>query len=214
MGKRKPHKQGPTPEEAARAVFLDFEGRKKEAPSFVGAVWDGPRTIHLEQVVLDERLLSAAKAKGLCRAELSSYLHDLSSWIRGEERVIVAWSERELEVFREFADAADLRVLEKAYRNGIRLAKAYRRRQPPGSAPDQNSLAVWMDHCGYRVPNGQGTGLVAAAILDVRDGLEKHRGYDELTPVMKGKWTRALGHNHHDCLGMRHVVRRMTGLDD
>lgn len=169
--------------------------------------------------VFDARLLDAATAKTLCRSELRPYFKDLAAWVTAEERVMVAWSQRELDVFREHAYPSDLRALEKAYRNGIRAAKDYRRRcestelrcaQP---VPAENSLGSWMRYFGYRVPHGQGAGLVAAAILDVRNGLEKRGRYENLTVVMKGKWTRALGHNHHDCLGMRHVVRRLTGLD-
>jgi hypothetical protein len=209
-----------TPAEASRAIYLDFEGRMNEDPAFVGVASDGRTEVRFEQSVHDPALLSAAKAKSLTRVCLSSFAKDLAEWIRAEDRVIVSWSERELEVFRDLERDGRLTHglpdIESAYRNGIRTAKDYRRRQGDvvDDVPTGNSLAEWMRYFGYSVPHGQGPGLVAAAIHDVRTGLAHRRDFDALTGTQKGKWTRALLHNRHDCLGMRFVCRRILALED
>ncbi len=38
--------------------------------------------------------------------------------------------------------------------------------------------------------------------------LADHGSYVSLTPTAKGKWTRVLAHNAHDCHGMRFVCLR------
>jgi len=63
-------------EDAARAIYVDFEGFKDKSPCLIGILVEGT----LEQVVLDRRLFAAAVAsrcrKGVVRVDntLKSYL--------------------------------------------------------------------------------------------------------------------------------------------
>jgi hypothetical protein len=210
-----------TTHEARRALFVDFEGRMQEPPAFVGVAWDVGSEPRLRQVVLDIRLTGAASAKALETLELRAFIAELATWARSEDRVLVAWSERELRVFDDQASTPlDRTTLRNRYRNGVKLAGDWRRHHTRRTGtstsplPADNSLASFMEHFGYEVRQGRGPGNVAKAIKDVREGLQRRDGeYTSLTSVMKSKWTRAIGHNEDDCLGMRFVCRKMIGLD-
>lgn len=62
---------------------------------------------------------------------------------------------------------------------------------------------------GYSVPKAFGPGGSAKRIRYVRELLEKKDGdYSPLSLVAKGKWTKALERNWHDCEGLRELVIR------
>ena len=55
-------------------------------------------------------------------------------------------------------------------------------------------------------------GNSAKRIRDVREMLGKRNGaYAALTPVAKAKWTKALLHNWHDCVGLRALMIECAG---
>ncbi len=174
-----------SPAEAERAIYVDFEGTKVDPPSLLGALRaGGGGAVHFTQYVLEEGLWPAAEAStgiggGLCRP---------ATW----------------------ADLAEVR----------RIAEAEHRRPRHGgggSSPapisgpgptnrmrGRHQLHQYLTCIGYSVPPAFGPGNSAKRIRDVRDMLAaRHGDYAALTPTAKGKWTRGLQHNWHDCNGLR-----------
>ena len=74
--------------------------------------------------------------------------------------------------------------------------------------PRNNSLAAYVDKAGYQVPIAFGLKQTGQRLRAVHKMLiSRDHDYGSLTPVVKGKWTKVLGHNGHDCRGMRHVCQ-------
>ena len=102
--------------------------------------------------------------------------------------------------------------------NGIPIAKQWKKRAYPDvtfevdpKAPlnGRNQLSRYLDLIGYSVPRAHGPGNSAQRIRYVRDMLARNDGdYAALTPTAKGKWTKALEHNWHDCNGLRALMVR------
>ena len=78
----------------------------------------------------------------------------------------------------------------------------------------RHRLAEYMGLIDYDVPRTAGPGNTGQRLRSVRKQLVSHGGdYGKLTGVAKGKWTKVLSHNYHDCVGMRAVtVKAMTDL--
>jgi hypothetical protein len=192
-----------TEREAVRAIYVDFEGCKFEAPSLLGYLVDG----RLEQVVLDRRLTAAASFRGLMVLPGAQVMSSLVSRCEREGRVIVGFTQHEPEVALEYF-GADLRP---HYRNAHRFAKRFFRRLPAGERPVGWSLEEMLVQIGCKRPRAFGPGNSASRLRDVREMLAKRQSYQRLTPVAKAKWTKFLARNAGDVKGtellVRHVLR-------
>ena len=83
---------------------------------------------------------------------------------------------------------------------------------PKNPMSGKNQLSRYLDLIGYDVPKAYGPGNSAKRIRDVREMLGKRNGaYAALTPVAKAKWTKALLHNWHDCVGLRALMIECAG---
>jgi len=100
--------------------------------------------------------------------------------------------------------------------NGIPIAKRWKRTthpdiefsvDPKKPILGRNQLSRYFDLISYDVPKAYGPGNSAKRIRDVREMLDgKDGNYAKLTPVAKAKWTKALLHNWHDCVGLRTLM--------
>ena len=63
----------PTPKEAERAIYIDFEGFMNQKPSFAGIEIDN----EFNQIIFDHKLDLAGKAKGLRTIEFNEYISSL-----------------------------------------------------------------------------------------------------------------------------------------
>ena len=67
----------------------------------------------------------------------------------------------------------------------------------------RHQLHRYFELVGHPVPKAFGPGNFQR-IRYVRDMLNRRAGeYGALTAVAKAKWTKALEHNRHDCVGLR-----------
>ena len=106
------------------------------------------------------------------------------------------------------------------HRDAKLAAKPWLKRHHPGLRPPKgrrgrrpHTLHFYEGVVGYHVPPGLGPGLTGKRLRDVRGQLVRHGGdFSKLTRVAKAKWTKLLRHNHHDCQGMRAVLRHVTGV--
>ena len=217
-----------TPVEAERAIYIDFEGTETDPPSFLGAAWaDGDGGVRFVQYVLEPALWPAAEAAtGVCGGTMVpadwSDLAELRRIAEAEDRRLIAWSDRERKALVDgVLDEGDRRWFDDNVLDAKPLAKRWKRRMhrevvferdPKNRMRGRHRLDRYFGLIGYSVPKILGPGNSAQRIRAVRGQLARHGDYAALTKTVKGKWTKALKHNWHDCNGLRELVRVVAEL--
>jgi hypothetical protein len=127
--------------QARHAIYIDFEGRKNEAPAVLGTLWmrssrsAEPSTL---QYVLD-RGLARANLPGATATPLPGELNSLLRRCRKQDRVLVGWSLHEVNKVREFVpELAD--EFDALYRDAKSVAKAWRSLLHPELQPPHEAL--------------------------------------------------------------------------
>mgnify|MGYP005635296451 FL=1 len=210
--------------EARRAIYVDFEGTAVDPPSLLGVLWfsdSGER--FFKQLILEEALWPMVVGKprteyGPCVKETWEGLEGLRRLSQEENRLIIAWSTHESSELAQRVDGLDGEWFSENVVNAIPIAKFWKKKafpevvfkkSPKKWKMGKNSLDQYMRLIDYQVPKAFGPGNSASRIRAVREMLLKKGGdYSLLTPTAKGKWTKALLHNWHDCNGMREVMIR------
>jgi hypothetical protein len=207
-----------TPSEASRAIYIDFEGTATDPASFLGFFIEGV----WEVVVLEPELHAAVvhHPLGTLRAgdPVGTY-RSLQDRARLEDRRIVAWSNRELdEILTESRLSAEEHDWwRESLVNALPPAKSWANRagvsvpsipSNRGGRENKWSLSAFRQATGYgEISALFEPGKTASRIRAVRQQLEKRGTYDQITPVVKAKWSKVLTHNFHDCAGLAHVVQ-------
>jgi hypothetical protein len=196
-----------TAEEARRALYIDFEGRKDEAPVLLGCahragrgekswVWQAvtdPLFEPLTRVDDDIELLALADAVAriLQRAE-------------AKDRLIVAWSEHELDVVKTYCPE-HLARFEARLVNARSFAVYWRNACHGGQRPATNTLADYLALIDYEVPDAARPGRAGETIGLVAKALAKGQGIAAMTDNQRRRWQDLRAHNLHDCHGMKRV---------
>lgn len=221
----------PDREEAARAVYLDFEGEGRKGdgrapePVLLGFTCERRRRIRyggaIRQLVL-ERSLRLCVGQGLGQPEnLTQSYALLDDAVREAIRVahalggpIVTWSTHDLKVVREWCSDTKLTAeFEGLHRNATPLARRWARecrgmRFERDEANRRNPLQSYLELARYEVPDGMGPYTAANAIRAVQRGAADSHSYAALSPAAKRAWETLVGHNYHDCRGLRELVMR------
>lgn len=195
-----------TTEQAMRGLYIDFEGFKGKPPALIGILVDGA----LEQVVLDERLRLAADAKGLRVATLAEVGLELLGRCVKEQRVIIAFSQHEQTMFSAHAQLD----IEEYYRNARTIGQRYLRDSGLAGRGDPRSLKEMLECIGYTRDHRLGEQKSTKRLREVLTMLDKWGSYERLTATAKGKWTKLLCHNEHDCRGMSRLVEKAIAFRD
>ncbi len=189
-----------TPEEAIRAIYIDFEGFADESPAILGILC----RYTFRQVVLDPRLERAASAKDLEMTSLNAVVEELLTKCRAEDRPLVPYTQYEKLVIRQHADVD----VSPVYRDARKIARRWINAFHPDADLGERSLLNHLDFIGFERPTHLGSGVQTGRLRDVIAGLEARGSHQRLTAVQKGKWTKILNHNRIDCCGMRDLVLR------
>jgi hypothetical protein len=211
-----------TAREAKRAVFIDFEGTRKDSPSLLGVYIAGRKSFH--QTVMEQALYPAvlykspkitwrvkavapAEALDKLRCVVDSRRLRVFAWTTLEQRTII----KLLKGFPELREFWKGRV-----ENAIPYAKEWKRRVHPdvklsrkkGRGP--NTLENYEKLIGYKRHTIHGWGLTGKRVRGVRAALAKRGSMKKLTRTQKGYWTNLLIHNKDDCRGMAAVLKICT----
>ena len=208
--------------EAGRAIYIDFEGTAVDPPSFLGAAWVDGDDCFFIQFVIEETLWPAARAK----AAMSDRIVEPATWdslsqlktlAESENRMLIAFTEHESKTLHEYVSGAAGAWFGSNVVNALPIAKAWKRRTFPDVVFEKDPKKPWkgkhqLDRyfklIKYDVPTAFGPDNSAQRIRAVRDMLARKNGdYTALTATVKGKWTKALQHNWHDCNGLRELMR-------
>lgn len=226
---RNPYKQLLTPDEARRAIYIDFEGRKNEPPVLLGSLYfEGRRTPDPERLVFRHDIVDptlapladAVEITGLhlyrCEARsVATAIRDLVRRANNQKRPIVAWSQHEITRIQEADLSDDLEaVVQRWFRNGKETATKWRTTRHPDwqlerdAAGRVDRLTHYLDRIGYHVPPDHRGGRVGETIKSLRTSLERGKDWEDLRETQRDRWAALLMHNYHDCNGMRTVVQR------
>jgi hypothetical protein len=219
-----------TPDEAVRAIYIDFEKRKNGPPVLLGACYaEGRRRIDEGRVVMRQDVLEPSF--GHLAGEISwswpdhlyrydsdgrslrASLGELLSRARNQDRLLVSWSQHELTVV-EGADVGPglLAEFRSRYRDGKATARRWLRRTYPdlqlaaeGPGDTARQMAKYFDIIGFSVPEVYGVRRTGDNLRRVEEGLWRG-GYLQLTDRQQTAWEEVLGHNLYDCLGLRQLM--------
>jgi hypothetical protein len=200
-------------DEARRAMYVDFEGRKEQPPVLLGMVAGDERAERLRQVVLEPRFTPAAERWGLDLMPVAKIVEEVVRRAEQEDRLLVGWSHHEERIVRalcpeELADRFAAR-----YMSAIETARRWRRRTYPqaGRLPDGNRLAAYLKLIGYRVPPAHGAGRTGDTLRILGEAFDQGRAWEDLPGRRKARWTNLLRHNEADILGLRELCLVATG---
>lgn len=213
-----------TPEQAARAIYFDFEGCKDEAPSLLG--WSYARddgSEHFRQRIVEPALWGArhtvphTAGRSRCgKATLAGAVLRLVTLAEEQERLIVSWALHDLRMIESRVDdPALVRRAQARHMNALPTARQWLQRSHPEVAlsrtwSGKHRLARYRDLMGISVPEKYDQDVAARGIRAIRDAIACHGSYSRI-PVddrARRAWKAVLGHNRLDCRDARLVVSR------
>ena len=214
-----------THEQAARAIYFDFEGCVGEAPSLLGCslmLDDGEE--RFSQWIVDSDLQSATRtvphtggAVRCGRSTLDEAVEYLVASAEGDDRKIVSWARFDLDQIESYID--DAALFERArvrFMNALPTAKKWQREVRPEdvlkrSWGGKNKLAAYCELMDIHVPEKYGQNVAAKGIKAMREAIETYGSYSAIPAdgrAAKDAWKAVLGHNRLDCRNAREVVTR------
>ena len=202
-----------TLEEAQRAIYLDFEGRKGEKPAVLGTLWATRRRpgVSTRQYILDEQL-ARADLPGVARTSLSGELGSLIRRCRAQDRLLVGWSTHEVGKVRDHApELGD--EFDALYRDAKSVARSWRSRLHRDLEPlhaqwqAKHRLATYADWTGCL--SAPAEKRIADTIAKLRRAVGGGRSYGDLPDALKVRWQELLAQNLEDCAMTRCVALRV-----
>ena len=190
--------------QAARAIFIDFEGRgiEGEPPVLLGVLTEEG----IRQYVFDADCAEVNESVAdHCEAlPIREALNDLIDLSNAERRHLVSWSTHDCNVLKELTGQRAFR-----WRNAIPVARRWRERQEAAGliAPEpdsDNSLRRYESLIEYERPDERYTVGRSIKYIRQRNGV---------TDGVVNRWETILEHNRHDLLAMRAVVRQALGIE-
>jgi hypothetical protein len=193
-----------TPEEAANAIYIDFEGGQDLPPTFVGVFSCAfPEHRWFEQIVFEDCFRSAVQARSSGKhrwprdfvtgsnrplevrsvrrfARLQDWADDIVRLAARTGSPIVSWSSREYRVLRAACSPESLSTLDDVSRDALDTARLWKRlfHRPVlfERIPGRarHRLTNYMELIGYRLPRYFGDRQAAQRIDHVRQQLLRH----------------------------------------
>lgn len=183
--------------EAARAIYVDFEGFKDKPPSLVGILVDGK----LNQVIFEPKLFPAAVAKECKMGFIEEVARELRAKCEAEGRVLISYSEHELRQFKQYANES----FDDIYRNALVIAKRWWNVLHPGEVRPR-TLKAYLKAIGHEMPASLGVGKATARLKSVIGSLDRRGKYKAVPKGVKKKWWNLLDYNERDCRGTQTLV--------
>ena len=206
--------------DSTRAIYIDFEGTIKDPPSLMGLLYhDQDDQAVFKQFVIEPGLYPAGNAKEQCvNLPIEQVFETVAMQCKDEQRILMSWSTREARVIDEYCKSEFLRayLLENIWDVKVEARKWKRNHFPEIRFPyirgqGRHRLTEYLKLIHYQVPRGHGPGNTGQRVRYVRNQLLRTDGdYLATTAVAKGKWTKLLAHNYHDCNGLREIAIRCT----
>lgn len=217
-----------TQEQAARAIYFDFEGCVGEAPSLLGWSFeldDGAE--QFSQWIVEGALQSAARtvphtggAVRCGQCTLDQAVDYLVTFAEGYDRQIVSWARFDLnQIESHVEDPALFERAQARFMNALPTARKWQRDLYPEEVLERtwggkHKLAAYCELMDIHVPEKYGQNVAAKGIKAMREAIDKYGSYSEIPAggkAAKEAWKAVLGHNRLDCKNAREVVTRAAG---
>ena len=199
-----------TRDEARRAIWIDFEGRKNQEPCLAGVLVDGDYS----SIILNPNFVRISEKKNLRQLSLGDFVLDMLSCSYQHNRVIVAWSEHELKIMEEF----DSVNLYKKYRNANLLVKrffkkrrrvTYKNLLEKSKKDKENKLNrgvglkdyLGVDFVKYDYPVDFECFSPAGTISEIEKAISNKK-----IKQATNSFGELINYNEHDCIGMKHLI--------
>jgi hypothetical protein len=209
-----------TPDEARRAIYVDFEGRKAEPEMLLGVSWQRTKSgpPWLRHYIVDKRLASVADQIEMVGEGVAGHewlvtttrqaITELLQLAKKQDRLIVAWSQHDFKVVAAGRGLSSYqrKHLVPRYRDAKETARKWVNRGiagtslPPGKG---HTLDRYQRMIGYEVPEEYGTGRTGENLGKLIEALEKRGTWHDLTDRQQQRAIEVIGHNYHDLDGMR-----------
>jgi hypothetical protein len=215
-----------TQEEAARAIYFDFEGCVDEAPSLLGWSFElADGTEQFSQWIVEDALASATRTVphtgGAVRCGQST-LEEAVAWLvtlaEEDDRRVVSWARFDLNVIE--SHVGDPELVERArarFMNALPTVRQWLKRAHPQlrlerTRSGKHRLCRYCAIMGIRVPEKYDQDVAAKGIRVTRAAIARYGSYAAI-PTGSGaraSWKAVLGHNRLDCRNAREVVTRSS----
>ena len=211
--------------EVDQAIYIDFEGQTDKHPVVLGILaagclllGDDERSLEpddVEQYIVADSFHDIASGTELPMEPIQSVVSDLVSYAEENNSVLIGWSNHEAEVVSKYCSPQLAARFTAVYRSAIPTARSWRTAKSPGrftrsAGQPTNRLSAYLSMIGYKVPPAHGTGRTGVTLGRLAAQIAKGRSFAELPPRLRARWRNLLGHNRHDCLGLREVCRAAT----
>ncbi len=195
-----------SPEDARRALYIDFEGNKDKPPALLGCTRRSSVQSKLSvwQAITDPTFGSLATADELELLTLADAVERILQRAERKHRRIVAWSTHEHDVIRKHCPE-HLERFELLFLNAKLLAERWRSKCHAGNRPSTNKLAAYFELIGYQVPERAGPGQVGDTLKSLSKSFSLGKTASDLTENQSRRWADLRDHNRHDCTGMRQI---------
>ena len=207
--------------DAARAIYLDFEGLPNHLPSLLGFACEGYWSLS----IIDERLSAAEQIRipggEVVARSADSALEIIRTIAARHNRKVCAWTKHDLKQIRRiYANSPEqlacweanlINIKPQAGRFvqscGLPVVGIRNRRTNKSSIGHQ---AVIMQSLNSNVPKQYGRGIAANGIKAMRSALAEHPSVELVADEIIEKWTATLLHNRCDCFGMAAIMCPVT----
>tara|TARA_Y100000758_G_C15998440_1_gene403180 strand:- start:226 stop:942 length:717 start_codon:yes stop_codon:yes gene_type:complete len=217
MTKKKTRKNRISEQEAARAIYIDFEANPYHRPSVLGVLYknDFDNTSSFTQYVLEKRLHPTAK--GCVASNLNEAVKMVLDIAGRENRLIISWSEKEINDVKEYCTLDLQESFEPFFVNAIPIAKEWHRifkkgvEIPMTANRGRNTQEYYMKVINFGVPSIYGPGVASKPISEMREALTRNGGrYELVDPTLKSTWKSMLIHNEYDCRGLQRIMSKVS----
>jgi len=200
-----------TAAQAKSAIYLDYEGNMDQAPTLLGWAVSGT----YKAAIVEPLFATCAnryRAKGIYAEDHANLVLRLITQAEDEKRLIVSWSEHDFNQMAMVLKPDDIQRLLLVYRNAIRTARPWHQIKY-GKLPGSATLDYFESLTEYVVPEKFGLGLVGEALRLIRNQLKEGRDYSGLSDKARVAWVKIVKHNRHDLIGMAHVLKFITSVE-
>jgi hypothetical protein len=200
-------------------IFIDFEGNKDKAPTFLGVLERTGSHMRFYQYILEDTfkvLTHSSQHLQLSNTTLIQVLKDLDARF-DSNTPIYAWSSHEQNLIAESIVNNELAHL---WNHRIIDAKKLAKRWAKVVYPEhkfetkafrgRHTLDQYLELINYKVPTVHGAGKTGARLTVIREMISTGRMFEDWPPSVKSHWTKLLAHNKHDCFGMMAIVDAMN----
>jgi hypothetical protein len=195
--------------EAQRAIYIDFEGLKDQAPALLGVLVDNRLRQHVFDPVL-QKMNPGASARlridGVLTSgrsgRLARTIGKLAARCEREGRRICAFSDHDLKVIQRYVGTDVATVYVNARLVARRWINACHPDARPSSQRLRDYLALRVVRYHHPVPSGQ----AAKWIRQVKRTVGRLHASLAANARAAERWRMLLEYNAHDCIGLRHLT--------